>query len=291
MPLRGGGRPVTSGNDRAHEVERLLTDPFDRLMGILERGEEQIEARRAELAEVRYALYELTAQGRMARRPPQQAGHVLEPLRAEMAAPLLRYLIEHTTDLSRVCTMVIDAGAGIEQENYRLNQDLLAEGRFRQRTIYPMDIMDTEAGRTWVQSFAAAGEEQRLSLSPPSEFAIFDEHSLVAVSEWGNPESGYVMVRDPMLIAAFIQLFDRAFAGALPVAPGDEQDDGDQRLLKLLGLGLKDESIARYLGCSLRTVRRRVAGLMARHGVQTRFQLGLAASAGGLDSPVGDRDR
>ena len=280
---------MTSGNDRAHEVERLLTDPFDRLMGILERGEAQIDARRAELAEVRYALYELTAQGGLAR--PPQAGHVLEPLRAEMAAPLLRYLLEHTTELSRVCTMVIDTGAGIEQENYRLNQDLLAEGRFRQRTIYPMDIMDTEPGRAWVTSFAAAGEEQRLSLSPPSEFTIFDEHSLVAVSEWGNPESGYVMVRDPMLIAAFIQLFDRAFDRALPVTPGDEQDDDDKRLLKLLGLGLKDESIARYLGCSLRTVRRRVAGLMARHGVQTRFQLGLAAAAGGLDSPVGDRDR
>ena len=117
---------MTSGNDRAHEVERLLTDPFDRLMGILERGEAQLDERRAELAEVRYALYELTAQRGVAR--PAQAGHGLEPLRAEMAAPMLRYLIEHTTDLSRVCTMVIDAGAGIEQENYRLNQDLLPRG-------------------------------------------------------------------------------------------------------------------------------------------------------------------
>jgi hypothetical protein len=279
---------VTSANDRSPEVERLLTDPFDRLMTILERSEEQLDARRAELAEVRYALYELTAQGGPAR--PPQAGHVLEPLRPEMAAPLLRYLIEHTTDLSRVCTMVVDAGAGIEQENYRLNQDLLAEGRFRQHTIYPMDIMETEQGRAWVRSFAAVGEEQRLSLSPPSEFAIFDEHSVVAVSEWGNPGSSYVMVRDPMLVAAFIQLFDRAFDRALPVSPDDEHDD-DQRLVKLLGLGLKDESIARYLGCSLRTVRRRVAGLMARHGVQTRFQLGAAASAGGLGSPVDGWDR
>ena len=82
------------------------------------------------------------------------------------------------------------------------------------------------------------------------------------------------MVRDPMLITAFTQLFDRAFERALPVVPDDDQDDEDLRLVKLLGLGLKDESIARYLGCSLRTVRRRVASLMARHGVQTRFQLG-----------------
>jgi hypothetical protein len=210
-----------------------------------------------------------------------------------MAAPLLRYLIEHTTDLSRVCTMVIDVGAGVEQENLRLNQDLLAEGRFRQRTIYPMDIMDTEPGRAWVRSFAEAGEEQRLSLVPPSEFAIFDEHTLVAVGEWGNPASEYVMVRDPMVIAAFIQLFDRAFERALPMVRehGTDADDDDQRLLKLLGLGLKDESIARYLGCSLRTVRRRVAALMAAHNVQTRFQLGLATSAGGLGSRPAAADR
>ncbi|SDP48478.1 hypothetical protein SAMN04489867_2624 [Pedococcus dokdonensis] len=280
---------MTSNDAPPYEVERLLTEPFTRLLRILERGEEQIDARRAELAEVRHALYELTGAGGVVRQP-QTAG-LVEPLAPETAAPLLRHLIGQTTSLSRVCTMVIDVGAGAEQENFRLNQDLLAEGRFRQRTIYPMDIMDTEAGRAWVRSFAEAGEEQRLSLLPPSEFAIFDEHSLVAVGEWGNPESQYVLVREPMVIAAFIELFDRAFERALPVVRDHEADEDDQRLLKLLGLGLKDESIARYLGCSLRTVRRRVAALMAAHGVQTRFQLGLAAATGGLGSRGAGGDR
>lgn len=289
MPPGRGGKPVTSNDASPYEVERLLTEPFTRLLRILERGEEQIDERRAELAEVRHALYELTGAGGVVRQP-RTAG-LLEPLSPEIAAPLLRHLIERTTTLSRVSTMVIDVGAGIEQENLRLNQDLLSKGRFRQRTIYPMDIMDTEPGRAWVRSFAEVGEEQRLSLVPPSEFAIFDEHSLVAVGEWGNPASPYVLVRDPMVVAAFIQLFDRAFDRALPIVGDHDGDDDDQRLLKLLGLGLKDESIARYLGCSLRTVRRRVAGLMAAHNVQTRFQLGLAAGAGGLGSRGAGADR
>ena len=187
--------------------------------------------------------------------------------------------------------MAIDVGAGVEQENLRLNQDLLAQGRFRQRTIYPMDIMETDPGRAWVHSFAAAGEEQRLSLCAAERVRHLRRAHRGRRGRVGQPGSTYVVVRDPMVIAAFIQLFDRAFDRALPVGPADEEDDDEQRLLKLLGLGLKDESIARYLGCSLRTVRRRVAGLMARHGVQTRFQLGAAASAGGLGSPVGDRDR
>ena len=152
MPRRRGRRPVTSNDASAQEVERLFTEPYDRLMGILERGEEQIEARRAELAEVRYALYELTAHGG----PPGRPGQVACSSRCGPRWPprCSATCIEHTTDLSRVCTMVIDVGAGVEQENFRLNQDLLAEGRFRQRTIYPMDIMDTEAGRAWLRSFA-----------------------------------------------------------------------------------------------------------------------------------------
>ena len=104
-------------------------------------------------------------------------------------------------------------------------------------------------------------------------------------------DGDYVMVRDPMLVAAFTHLFDRAFDRALPVVGDGGPEDEDQRLVKLLGLGLKDESIARYLGCSLRAVRRRVASLMARHGVQTRFQPGSAVASGelGHHHQTGDR--
>jgi DNA-binding NarL/FixJ family response regulator len=84
-----------------------------------------------------------------------------------------------------------------------------------------------------------------------------------------------------MLVGAFISLFERVFAQALPV-PSDDGGDTDSELLRLLGAGLKDEAIARYLGCSLRTVRRRVSALMDRYAVDTRFQLGAAVGARGL---------
>jgi DNA-binding NarL/FixJ family response regulator len=107
----------------------------------------------------------------------------------------------------------------------------------------------------------------------------------MAVSEWGNAAADYVLIREPMIVAAFVALFDRAFERALPLAvdadggpSSDQGSNADVQLLRLLGLGLKDESIARYLGCSLRTVRRRVAHLMNVHGAQTRFQLGVAAA-------------
>ena len=49
------------------------------------------------------------------------------------------------------------------------------------------------------------------------------------------------------------------------------------------------EAIARYLGWGVRTVRRRVAGLMDALGADTRFQLGVAAQQRGLLEAEGRR--
>ena len=53
-------------------------------------------------------------------------------------------------------------------------------------------------------------------------------------------------------------------------------------MLKLLDAGLKDEAIARQLGVSMRTARRRISSLIAKLGVGTRFQAGLEAARHGL---------
>ena len=48
-------------------------------------------------------------------------------------------------------------------------------------------------------------------------------------------------------------------------------------LLRQLLSGAKDEQIARTMGLSLRTVRRRIAELMIELGADTRFQAGAEA--------------
>jgi DNA-binding NarL/FixJ family response regulator len=53
-------------------------------------------------------------------------------------------------------------------------------------------------------------------------------------------------------------------------------------VLQLLTTGLKDEAIARQLGTSMRTTRRRIASLLATLGVATRFQAGVEAARRGL---------
>ena len=48
-------------------------------------------------------------------------------------------------------------------------------------------------------------------------------------------------------------------------------------MLELMAAGLKDEIVARRLGLSTRTLRRRIAGVMRELGADTRFQAGCEA--------------
>ena len=52
---------------------------------------------------------------------------------------------------------------------------------------------------------------------------------------------------------------------------------GDREILALMAAGLKDSAVAHQLGLAPRTLRRRIARLMALLHVQTRFQAGLEA--------------
>jgi len=55
----------------------------------------------------------------------------------------------------------------------------------------------------------------------------------------------------------------------------------EHAMLTLIGAGLKDEVIARQLGMSARTLRRRSQDLMAELGAANRFQAGAEAARRG----------
>jgi len=254
----------------------LTRDPLATLRWAVCRAEDRAAARATELAEIRNALLQLEL---LPREQASTGGRpVWEPVAAELAPSLIRRLVEDLDGVIRSSVLTLDAGPGVDGANIRESQQRLATGQFEQRTIYPMQVMDDPAGREWLRAWAAVGEQQRLSLQPPSDFAIFGDRAVMAVAEWGDASSDHVLVREPMLVRAFIALFDSAYERALPVPKDDTGAEADLRLLRLMALGLKDESIARYLGCSLRTVRRRIARLMEAYGAQTRFQLGAAVA-------------
>lgn len=194
-------------------------------------------------------------------------------------------------EMIRSCTLTLEVGPGVEDALVREVQARIRAGMV-QRAIYPLSIHESDDGRRWMRTWAEAGEQQRLLDSPPSEFAVFGDSAVVASVAWDDPSVGYRLIRDPILVQTYTALFDAVWAGA-SVVPGvaREATVDDRRLLELLDRGFKDEAIARHLGWGLRSVRRRVAALMAEHGVDTRFQLGAAVSSLGLLDESRDRRR
>jgi hypothetical protein len=257
-------------------------DPLAYLERAIHREVARLENRRAELAGAGEALLRLNAQiHAFAFSPKFDVG--IEPVAPGMIAAMIEGAARRADDIVRTCAVSLEEGPGLDEHNVRIGQDRVTTG-LRQRALYLETLLESESGRQWVRNWAEAGEEQRVTTVPLSDFAVFDDKGVFAVSTWGDPSSPYVFIRHPMLVRAFIALFDSAWEAALPVGGGlgpKTSREEDDRLLDLMSMGVKDEAIARHLGWSLRTVRRRVAGLMVEYGVDTRFQLGVAV--GGSD--------
>ena len=261
----------------------LVEHPRTALERLVGNEEAKLDLRRRELADARASFGKFTAEHRAAGSSggwavTQPAWEIVSP---QMAASMVEHTLRSTSGLIRTSIRSLQVGPGLDDEAVRTGQAALAGGR-EQRAIYPFTALEDLAGRRWAQAWADLGEQQRVSESPPSEFAIFGDEVVLAVAVWRSTESDHVIIRDPMLIAAFTALFDYAWDLALPM-PGVRSDTAeDRQLLTLLASGYKDEAIARYLGWGVRTVRRRVAKMMGDHGADTRFQLGAAAQRRGL---------
>lgn len=155
--------------------------------------------------------------------------------------------------------------------------EAMASGR-RSRAIYPAralrDAPEALATR------AHLGERVRVISEVPTRMFIFGDAHAVLPEPLGFTDEPRVHVRQRSIVAALTLWFELLWSRAAPVPElesGTGRTDGRQFLLEQLMAGATDEAIARKLGISLRTVRRRVAELMSDLGVDTRFQAGVEA--------------
>jgi hypothetical protein len=160
----------------------------------------------------------------------------------------------------------------------------LASGRLM-RGLYPRDVVDEPRRLAYVRHWAAAGEEVRITHRKAPQISVFgDEVALVASSSGQGGPDGRILVRAPALVSLVTDLFERYWDSAVPLRSTPVAAGRSERteILEGLMLGGKDEALARQLGVSLRTVRRRVADLMDELGATTRFQAGMEAVRRGL---------
>ena len=215
-------------------------------------------------------------------------GEVLDvrPLDGEVSAggnpvPLLHALItESTGDLCWLRSG--DFSKKREEAMAAVVRQVVEQGR-SSRAIYP--VRAWSEFRATLELRASVGEHVRLLPELPTRMFIIGTTHVVLPEPLGFVDEPRSLVRQPGLVQALTLWFELLWERAAPLPeagrPSGHRTELDRFVLAQLAQGAKDEQVARTLGLSLRTVRRRVADLMTELGADSRFQAGVEAARRG----------
>lgn len=167
---------------------------------------------------------------------------------------------------------------------------LLGRG-VRFRSIYAAEVLDHPDWVARLTSMAEAGEQARVLPRVPVKLLVVDgTTAVVPLAGDGREMVGgirpgqarAVILTESALTSALQVLFDLLWDQAAPLRlTGTPAKDPARTLLGLLASGMTDDAIARRLGISGRTLRRRIAQVQDQLGAANRFQAGLQASRRG----------
>jgi DNA-binding CsgD family transcriptional regulator len=159
----------------------------------------------------------------------------------------------------------------------------------RCRGIYESALLEVPGRLRYLRRLTSLGEQARVSPRLPMRMIICDRRlamlPLAPPAASGPGGESVALVNPSSLLDALIELFEDywqrshpmwAHRGAQGLSPAEHET------LQLLGTGLKDEAIARQLGVSMRTARRRISALLTRLDAASRFQAGAEAARRGL---------
>jgi len=295
---RALGRPP---EEAAAAVRRLVAthlvrlDPDDPAAGyalapetatarLTAQAEAEIRERRDRIDRVREQLDRFVAPYQRVRGAPGAGFEVLAGLE-EVRALLTRYS-------ARCAGEMISSQPGGGARNPEAMQEAIGRDRamlergVRIRTLYHHTARFNGPSQAYVAAASALGAEYRTAHELFGRLIVFDRS--VAFVPLQDDSWGAVVVREPHTVGFLCDIFEQAWDRATPFA--DAASQGLERvsreiqdtILRLLAAGLKDETIARRLGMSLRTARRHIADLMEQLGATSRFQAGVAAAAAGL---------
>ncbi|MBC9732725.1 helix-turn-helix domain-containing protein [Nocardioides marmotae] len=264
------------------EDDRVFVDsPTEAVVRVLAETAATAERAHARLTDLAAAVPLMTRRGRPLGGGPEG----VRPLDGEVSGggspvELLRSLVERST--GEVRWLRPDPFRGPAEPAYaEVVAKAVAQGR-RCRGIYPVRTLAD--ARDGLAHRVAIGEEVRVLPQVPTRMLIVGSTHAVVPEPLGTADDPRSLVRERGLVQALTLWFDSMWQRALPVPElerADARPDLRRFLLQQLAAGAQDEQIARRLGVSLRTVRRRVADLLAELGADTRFQAGVEAARRG----------
>ncbi|MEU8438436.1 helix-turn-helix domain-containing protein [Streptomyces sp. NPDC029216] len=154
------------------------------------------------------------------------------------------------------------------------------------RVVIERDVLALPTGIREASTALVRGERVRVTDRVPTSLVIADRTLAMVPLTARGAEPAALVVHASGLLESLLGLFEAVWREAVPLrlgtTGGPEESGGvpdstDLEILTLLLAGMTDASVAKHLELGLRTVQRRVKGLMEMAGVTTRLQLGWHA--------------
>jgi len=165
------------------------------------------------------------------------------------------------------------------------------------RAIYTAESFGGENAWGELASLGELGEQARITQNLPIKLAIADRRIALVSLTLESGETDALVTESQPLVDALCELFEHRWDRATPVrsdAPDAAANESRRRprvptaprstptreqraVLALIAAGMTDEGIARQLGISSRTLRRKTQDLMVELRAENRFQAGVEA--------------
>ncbi len=242
--------------------------------------EELVLRREVELRRARGRINELVRTYRRSR-PGSEAGELVEVITGrDSIAELWRSLQLGVREQLRI----LDREPYVRRSDPKTELAVLGRG-VAMRVVYESRVLREPERLAEIQTFVQAGEQARVLPELPLKLALVDDRWALLPVSAGSELQSVLLVRPSSLLDALFGLFELYWSHAMRMPTPDSgaaPEDRHRQLLTLLAAGLTDESIARQMGVSPRTVQRWVRELMDRFGARTRFQAGIQAARADL---------
>ncbi|MBP0460438.1 helix-turn-helix transcriptional regulator [Streptomyces montanisoli] len=168
---------------------------------------------------------------------------------------------------------------------YLQGEQLLDRG-VRLRCVHLGSLRNRPAEYAPAAHLASLGAALRTTPTLPAELMLVDGDVAVLPHDRADPSAGVVVCKHTATVTALRALFEQYWSLGEELGSSPRNDErgltpSERELLRQLADGATDETAARRMGVSLRTVRRMAAGLIERLGARSRFQAGYRAAAMG----------
>ncbi|WP_236239356.1 helix-turn-helix domain-containing protein [Streptomyces sp. CC228A] len=221
--------------------------------------------------------------------------------RAEAAEPEVHDLVEVVTGGSAVAHRFLQLQLGAAEEVCALvtgrpavvagaendAEERAAVRGVAYRVVVEREVTELPGGVAELGAALGRGEQVRVVDRVPTKLVVADRSMAMVPLTGRGAEPAALVVHASGLLESLMGLFEAVWREAVPLrlggggepaeAGGSGPDATDLQVLSLLLAGMTDASVAKQLDLGLRTVQRRVKGLMELAGVTTRLQLGWQA--------------